>query len=301
MHYKSVSHAHPLSRMSIRNALLNTRRIASGPVRRLQVQRLAARGCAPLYCLFYHRVADTHPNDWTISCDGFEQQIDYMRSQFEIIGLDELQRRVRQKDSRRPAIAITFDDGYAENSRFALPLLMKHKIPCTYFVATQHVLTGRPFEHDQAAGIPLPVNTVEELKSAAEGGIEIGLHTRTHIDLAGVDDPQILRREITDAVPELAALIDRRIRYFAFPYGLRPQLTQAAIQAVYAAGLEGFCSAFGAYNLPGRDAFHIRRFHGDPEFNRLRNWLEFDSRKLKLEPQLRYSLPTPPPTTTPEI
>ncbi|QEG41082.1 polysaccharide deacetylase family protein [Roseimaritima ulvae] len=286
--------------MSIRNALLNTRRIASGPMRRLQVQRLAARGCAPLYCLFYHRVADTHPNDWTISCDRFAQHIDYMRSQFEMIGLDELQRRVRQKDSHRPAIAITFDDGYAENSRFALPLLMQHKIPCTYFVSTQHVLTGRPFGHDQAAGVPLPVNTVEELRAAAEGGVEIGLHTRTHVDLAGVDDADVLQREITDAVPELADLIGRRIRYFAFPYGLPQQITQAGVQAVYDAGLEGFCSAFGAYNLPGRDAYHIRRIHGDPDFSRLRNWLEFDSRKLKIEPELRYSLPAPPQPIAPK-
>jgi hypothetical protein len=68
-------------------------------------------------------------------------------------------------------------------------------------------------------------------------------------------------------------------------------LTQIAIEAVDRAGFEGFCSAFGAYNLVGRDAFHIRRFHGDPELARLKNWLSFDERKIHIEPEVRYFLP----------
>jgi hypothetical protein len=69
-------------------------------------------------------------------------------------------------------------------------------------------------------------------------------------------------------------------------------LTQAAIACVQRAGLRGFCSAFGGYNLPGRDAFHIRRFHGDEDFARFRNWLDFDTRKLRHEPRIDYQLPT---------
>jgi len=281
--------------LSLRSKLLKIRRIAAAPLRRQRVKRLGTQGKAPIHCLFYHRVADEHPNDWTIGRAAFEAQIDYLRSRFEIIGLDELQRRVRQCDSHRSAVAITFDDGYADNSRFALPLLMRHKIPCTYFATVQNVTSGRPFEHDIQAGQPLTPNTVEELRAAAEGGIEIGLHTRTHFDFANVDDSEVIRSEIDAAMTELSDLIGRRVRYFAFPYGLPPQLTQAAIQAVQAAGMEGFCSAFGAYNLPGRDAFHIRRFHGDPEPERFLNWLEFDQRKVRREPLISY--PQESPTT----
>lgn len=247
-------------------------------------------GQAPIYSVFYHRVADEYPNPWTISCREFERQIDYMQSRFELIGLDELQRRVREGNSTQPAVAITFDDGYAENCRFALPLLMQRKIPCTYFVTTGHVLSGKPFSHDIARGVPLPINSAEELRAAANGGIEIGLHTRTHIDLANVFDTKILNREIKDANAELEDMIGRRVRYFAFPYGLPQQMTQSAIDVIQETGLEGFCSAFGAYNFPGRNSFHIRRFHADPDFSRLQNWLDFDSRKVRIEPYVPYHL-----------
>lgn len=256
-----------------------------------RLRRLAATGQAPIPVLFYHRVAAERPNDWTISPQRFEQQIDFLRASFEVIALDEVQRRIRHSDSRRPAVAITFDDGYAENCDFALPLLIRHQLPCTYFVTVEHVLTGRPFPHDVAAGVPLPVNRVDQLRAMADAGIEIGLHTRTHIDFSETSDPQTIDREIVQATAELSEIVGHPIRYFAFPYGMPEQLTEAAIEAVDRAGLAGFCSAFGAYNVPGRDAFHIRRVHGDADFARFRNWMHFDRQKLRREPSISYHLP----------
>jgi hypothetical protein len=96
-----------------------------------------------------------------------------------------------------------------------------------------------------------------------------------------------------EAKDELEQMIGRAIRYFAFPYGMPEQLTEEAIEVVQEAGFAGFCSAFGGYNLPGRDAFHIRRCHGDPEFSRFVNWLSFDPGKLRKEPVVRYSNNTP--------
>lgn len=275
--------------MDFRTLAIRLRRNLSLPIRRMRMQRLAGRGAAPLMSVFYHRVADRYPNDWTIGCDAFAEHLRYMRSRFEMIGLDELQRRVRTSHSPRPAVALTFDDGYAENCDFALPEIIRQQIPCTYFVTLGHVQSGEPFAHDVAAGQPLPINTIDQIREAADAGIEIGLHTRRHTNMAGVTDPAILKSEITDAADELSQWIGRRVRYFAFPYGMPAQLTPEAIATIDRAGLEGFCSAFGGYNLPGRDAFHVRRFHGDPDFVRLKNWLDFDLRKLRLEPKIDYT------------
>ena len=60
-------------------------------------------------------------------------------------------------------MSVTFDDGYAENCDFAIPLLVREKIPCTYFVASRHVLEGLPFPHDLTLGQRIPPNTLEEL------------------------------------------------------------------------------------------------------------------------------------------
>ena len=46
----------------------------------------------------------------------------------------------------------------------------------------------------------------------------------------------------------------------------------------YDAGYDGVCSAYGGYNFPGDDAFHLQRYHADPSLLRLKNWLTVDRR-----------------------
>ena len=241
--------------------------------------------------LFYHRVSDTSSNPWTISNEQFRRHLDYCQEHFEMVGLDEVQRRVREKDSRQPTVTITFDDGYRDNVEQALPMLVEREIPCVYFVTTHHTKTQTPFPHDVQAGEPLAVNTVEQLREWSDAGIEIGLHTRSHVDFSRVHSTEEAKREIEDSKAELEQMIGRPVRYFAFPFGLPQQLTQIGIEAVQRAGLEAFCSAFGGYNLVGRDEFHIRRCHGDCNFNRFKNWLSFDPSKVAREPDVRYFFP----------
>lgn len=275
----------------IRHGLLAARNAVVVPNRHRRLESLAQEGKAPLPVLFYHRVADQHANAWTISRRAFQRQMDYCERHFEFINLAELQLRSKHQESNRPSVSLTFDDGYAENSQFALPLLIQRRIPCTYFVCTTNILEQSPFPQDVAAGQPLPVNSLEQIRRAADAGIEIGCHTRHHADFSTIDDPKIIHDEIVFAKQELESLIDRKVRFFAFPYGMPQHLTQVAVDAVVEAGFEGFCSAYGAYNLPGDDPFHIRRIHGDPEMARLINWLSFDTGKLHQHHTLDFRLP----------
>jgi peptidoglycan/xylan/chitin deacetylase (PgdA/CDA1 family) len=255
--------------------------LASLPLRRRQAAKRAAEGAEPVTVLFYHRVADEHPNDWTVSNDRFKAQINWLRERYEIISLLEAQQRMGSPASRTPAVCITFDDGYADNCNKAIPWLIANKVPFTYFVATSHVLQQRPFAHDVKSGVPLPVNTPEQLREMAAAGVELAAHTRGHVDLGAVTDPSQLHDEIVGSKNDLEAIIDRPVRYFAFPYGLQPNLSEAAFRAAFAAGYWGVCSAYGDYNLPGDDPFHIHRIHGDPSWPRFCNAMTVDPRKFR--------------------
>lgn len=243
-------------------------------------ENCAARraGRAAVMVVFYHRVADHIPNDWTLSRREFSRQIDWLQQHFDLVSLSEAQHRIRTGNTR-PSVSITFDDGYADNSEFALPLLVERRIPCTYFVASHFVMTGEPFPHDVAAGSPLPPNTIEQLRRLAAAGIEIGGHTRTHADLGKITDQDVLRTEVVESRDELQAAVGCPIRHFAFPYGLPENLSGAAFRVARQAGFAGVCSAYGAYNFPGDDPFHLQRIHGDPQFVRFKNWLTVDRRK----------------------
>lgn len=273
--------------MPWKTGLLGMYYYASLPWRlRLLAERERA-GRAPVCVLFYHRVADDHANPWTCTNRTFARHIAWLRRRFDLISLEEAQRRLRGQTSFRASACITFDDGYAANCDHALPLLVRERIPCTYFVSNRFVLEQQPFPHDRLRGVPLAPNTLAQLREFAAAGIEIGAHTRNHADLGSVDDPDRLFDEVVTAGEELQAAVGRPVRYFSFPYGLPKNLNPRAFQLAFEAGYEGVCSAYGGYNLPGDDAFHLQRIHGDEGLLRLKNWMLLDPRKLRV-PRFDY-------------
>ena len=261
--------------------LIDAYRIATTPFRMLQLRRMQRTGTVPILSLFYHRIADHPLNDWTMSCAEFERQINWLQENFELVDLEECQRRIRSGFNDRPTLSITFDDGYAENCDFALPLLIERRIPATYFVTTYHTTEQQAFPHDRELSTPLPVNTIESLRSLDLAGIEIGAHTRSHCDLGKITCEQTLVDEVIRSSNEMSELIGREIRYFAFPYGKLPNLNPVVFRMLKEAGFLGVCSAYQGWNEIGGDAFHIQRIHGDPEFARVKNWLTLDPRMAR--------------------
>jgi peptidoglycan/xylan/chitin deacetylase (PgdA/CDA1 family) len=259
-----------------REPLIGMYYLASLPKRRWDAARHAAAGRAPVISLFYHRVADVHPNDWTISVDRFKAQIDWLRERFDITSLAEAQSRIGSQHNGSAAVCITFDDGYAENCDVAIPWLVEEEVPFTYFVSTDHILLGRPFEHDLALDCPLAPNTPDQIRAMAAAGVELGAHTRRHVDLGAIADETQLRDEIVGSKRDLESITGHTVRYFAFPYGMRRNLSPTAFRVAFQAGYWGVCSAYGGYNRPGDDPFHIHRIHADPRWSRFCNWMTAD-------------------------
>jgi len=259
-------------------ALLGVYYYGTLPSRNRTAAAAARMGRAPLMVLFYHRIADHVHNDWSMPFDVFARQMRWLKSHFPLISLAETARRVRAGHNSQAAVSITFDDGYAENCERALPLLLNEGIPFTYFVTSENVLRQRPFPHDMAAGRPLPPNTIEQLHELRDAGVAIGAHARHHVDLSQLDDIE-LEAEIAGSRRDLEEQLNCPVRYFSFPFGLRQHLSARAFVAARAAGYELACSAYGGYNLPGDDPFHLLRIHGDVEMIRLKNWLTCDPRK----------------------
>jgi peptidoglycan/xylan/chitin deacetylase (PgdA/CDA1 family) len=274
-----------------RPLLLHGYYYASYPWRVEAARRRGIAGRAPTIVLFYHRVADDHANPWTASTRAFARQIRWLKRTFDLVTLAEAQRRIQSGFQTRPAVAITFDDGYADNCRFALPLLLEQKVPFTYFVTTRNVMTGKPFEHDVDLGCPLAPNTVEQIRDLARAGVEIGAHTRTHPNLGAIADVDRLYDEVVGGRDELEQLAATNVRYFAFPFGRHANLNQRVFQIAREAGLAGVCSAYGGFNFPGDDPFHLQRVPTDEHLIRLKNWVTLDPRKLNAVRRFQEQLP----------
>lgn len=97
----------------------------------------AARGPDGALVLLYHRIADpSHdPLGLCVSPRNFGEQMDVLR--LRAVALDAL---------RPGAVAVTFDDGYADNVLEAAPRLQG--VPATFFISTGHVEEGWSFWWD---------------------------------------------------------------------------------------------------------------------------------------------------------
>jgi len=110
---------------------------------------LAATGIGPLLrrlrpwngllVLNYHRIGDAvaSPLDsgvFSATQDQFDEQLAWLKSHADVIGLDDLGPVFEPTTGR--FVLITFDDGYLDNYQLALPVLRRHAVPATFFITT---------------------------------------------------------------------------------------------------------------------------------------------------------------------
>jgi peptidoglycan/xylan/chitin deacetylase (PgdA/CDA1 family) len=287
--------------MNIRETSIWFYRQLTARSRRRLLEQLREKRQVPVAVLFYHRVSDIQSTPWTIGVSQFKRHLDWLQKNFEIVSLEEAQRRIRSGINTQQTVAITFDDGYGENTITALPELVNRQIPASYFLSTNFLDSGQSFPHDIALGYHFPPHTWDELRQFVGTCIEFGGHTKSHGDVGQLSDADILYEELIGGIRRMEQELGTTCRYFAFPYGKPENTSQAAITLLHQHGILGVCSAYGALNWPGENGFHIKRFHGDPCLERLKNWLTLDQRHLVDYAELPFSEPQFSETELPSV
>jgi len=113
------------------------------------LRRLVGSG-RPLVLYFHHVSPPGHVRpyiaDLNVSHTTFQHQVAFLRARFNIVPLDALVRQLRERGEPSPNdVAITFDDAYVDNYEWAYPVLKKHGVPATIFIATARVGSTQPF------------------------------------------------------------------------------------------------------------------------------------------------------------
>lgn len=134
--------------------------------------------------------------------------------------------------SPKPAVAITFDDGYRSVLREAAPVLRRFGFPATVFVPTDWIgrragWTGAP-EHEPE------LMTAAELRELGRDGIEVESHGAGHLDM-GAATREAISDDLARSRNEFERILGRPPRYLAYPYGTT---SAAAEQAASEAGFE---------------------------------------------------------------
>jgi peptidoglycan/xylan/chitin deacetylase (PgdA/CDA1 family) len=102
---------------------------------------------ARLSILIFHRVLENDDPLLPSEPDRrrFEAQMLWVRRWFNVLPLGEAVRRLGARTLPARSLAITFDDGYANNYNVALPVLTRLGLPATFFVASGYLDGGRMF------------------------------------------------------------------------------------------------------------------------------------------------------------
>jgi peptidoglycan/xylan/chitin deacetylase (PgdA/CDA1 family) len=101
--------------------------------------------------LMYHCVGDHERDPWYLRVDAehFDEQIRLLREQFRPKTLRDIAAEARSGSITPGSVAVTFDDGYANNLTDAAPILERHDVPATVFVATGFVAHQRSYWWEQ--------------------------------------------------------------------------------------------------------------------------------------------------------
>lgn len=106
---------------------------------------LSPGGRHGLSIMIYHRVLAApdplFPGE--IDREAFGSQLGLLKSSFNVLALRDAVRLMRAGRLPPRAACITFDDGYADNAVEALPILRRHGLTATFFVATGFLDGGR--------------------------------------------------------------------------------------------------------------------------------------------------------------
>ena len=82
-------------------------------------------------------------NDWDPTSAEFEGQIRALSRFFTPLPLGEAVERLREGTLPAHAACVSFDDGYRDNVDVALPILRRHGVAATFFIATGYLNGGR--------------------------------------------------------------------------------------------------------------------------------------------------------------
>jgi peptidoglycan/xylan/chitin deacetylase (PgdA/CDA1 family) len=183
-----------------------------------------------LTVLCYHSADPGWESPMSVRPSELEQQLAWLSRHREVISLEEAVTRL-DGSARLPSgvAAVTFDDGFADLEEYALPLLLRYRIPATVFLVAQTLTTGgQPVDWvNHPPAFPLETLRLDQVLRMQDAGVSFQSHSWAHRDLTALD-PQECLRDLRDSRELLEDVLGRPVRQLAYPRGRHDERVRAA-------------------------------------------------------------------------
>lgn len=215
-----------------------------------------------------HRVSDHYlADELSFPRAGFLEMCRYWHDHFEVVSLDRLLRRLPEGfDGAAPVLAITFDDGYADNWELAAPILDLHSLPATFFVTSGAVGARSNFAWDRGWVQPPRMLSWDQVRELHAAGFGIGSHTVTHARLTAVRG-DALAYEVEESRRRIEQELGAPVEDFAVPFGQPGDCDEEARAAVRRAGYRCCFSCHGGVIQAGASPWALPRLALSPRYH----------------------------------
>ncbi len=176
---------------------------------------------------------------WGYTCINFEDYALYQQGRLNL--------------PRKPVI-MTFDDGYDEVHRNALPVMKEFGARATAFVLGDRSIKTNTWD-EQSGFEGASLMEAAQILEIREAGFEIGSHSMTHADLTTLPPPEALA-EVSRSKDILENLLGTPVISFAYPFGAANVSIEKLVEE---AGYEYGCGVYSGPPKFAHDKFNIRR------------------------------------------
>jgi peptidoglycan/xylan/chitin deacetylase (PgdA/CDA1 family) len=180
-------------------------------------------GVPPILMYHYIRVVDQAGDplgyELSVTPDDFDRQMAWLRDQgYAGLRMEAVTRCLRgEAPCPAKAVALTFDDGYADAYIDALPILKRYGLSATFYIVSSFV--GQP-----------GYMTWEQVAALRDAGMEIGAHTVSHLDLTSLDWGTA-GYEIAQSKADIEQHIGGSVTSFCYPTGLYNPTIEEQVRA----------------------------------------------------------------------
>ncbi len=185
-----------------------------------EVADLARPARPGVVVLIYHRVGRRTSQSVDLPVEQFDDQMAELADSGRVVTLDHaidvLTGQAPAPTLQPDPVVITFDDGTADLADLATPVLERHRIPATLYVATDFVDRAQPFSDD---GVALSWAALTDM--VATGWWQIGSHTHTHALLDRLAD-DLVADELDRSIDLIGEHLGLAPQHFAYPKALAP-------------------------------------------------------------------------------
>ncbi len=222
----------------------------------------------PTGCIIcFHSISDASRDELRYPPKSFEALCRYWQDRFEMVSLSAL---LAPAPDAAPAparmrLAITFDDGYADNAEIAAPILYRMSLEATFFIVTGCLDRAcAPHWYDaRKAPRMMHWQLARELENA---GFRLGSHTCSHARLSQLSATE-RQHELEQPLQRLRAELRSPSLDFAIPYGWPQDCRELDRAAIRAAGYRCAMDCYGGVYAAGDDLYHLKRMSISPRYH----------------------------------